>query len=149
MRSTHIGELDLPELPPKARIVHLFPSMPDGTLISMRKLNRVVGLDSQAGTVTAEGGILFYELAEQLHPAGRALHNLPSLPHFSVVGACATGTHGSGDGNRCLATSIRGMEIVAADGELVEVPAEVLPATAIGLGAFGVVARVTLLTEPA
>ena len=33
------------------------------------------------------------------HDAGFALHNLASLPHISVAGACATATHGSGDRN--------------------------------------------------
>ncbi len=119
----------------------------DGTLVSLRRLNRVVAIDRDASTVLFEGGILHYELTDHLHRAGFALHNLPSMPHFNVVGACATGTHGSGDTNRCLAAAIRGMEIVTAGGDLVEVPAADLPATAIGLGAFGVVARMTLEIE--
>ena len=39
---------------------------------------------------------------------GYALPNLASLPHISVAGAVATGTHGSGDGNGNLATAVRG-----------------------------------------
>ena len=35
MQSTHVGELDFPGLPKEARIVHLFPSMPDSVLISI------------------------------------------------------------------------------------------------------------------
>ena len=50
-------------------------------------------------TVTVAAGMRFGELVGRLHDAGRALHNLGSLPHISVAGACATGTHGSGDGN--------------------------------------------------
>ena len=121
----------------------------DGALVSLRRLNRVVGIDSAASTVSVEGGILHYELAEPLQQAGLALANLPSKPHFSVVGSSATGTHGSGDTNRCLASAIRGLEIVTAEGDLVEIPADDLPATAIGLGAFGAVARVDLEVEPA
>jgi len=121
----------------------------DRTLISLRKLNRVIEIDNAASSVTFEGGILYHELAGHLDQAGRALHNLPSLPHFSAVGACSTGTHGSGDSNRCLASAIRGMQIVTAEGDLIEIPAADLPATAIGLGAFGVVARMTLETKPA
>ncbi len=121
----------------------------DGALVSLRRLNRVVEMDAAASTVTIEAGILYHELADHLQRAGLALHNVPSLPDFSVVGACATGTHGSGDSNRCLAAAIRGMEIVTAGGDLVEIPADDLAATAIGLGAFGVVARLTLEVEPA
>ena len=36
------------------------------------------------------------ELAPYLHENGYALHNLASLPHISIAGACATATHGSG-----------------------------------------------------
>ncbi len=121
----------------------------DGVLVSLRRLNRVVEIDTAASTVTFEGGILHHELADHLWRAGLALHNLPSHPHFSVVVACDTGTHGSGDTNRCLAAAIRGMEIVTAEGDLIEIPAAELTATAIGLGAFGVVARMTLETESA
>ena len=41
------------------------------------------------------------------------------------------------------------MEIVTADGDLVEIPANDLPAAAIGLGAFGAVVRLDLEVEPA
>ena len=40
-----------------------------------------------------------------------------SLPHISVAGAVATGTHGSGDANGSLATSVVGLDLVTADGE--------------------------------
>ena len=43
---------------------------------------------------------------------------LGSLPHISVAGACATGTHGSGDANQSLAGSVIALEMVTADGEL-------------------------------
>ena len=37
------------------------------------------------------------EISARLHAAGFALPNLPSLPHISLAGAVATGTHGSGE----------------------------------------------------
>jgi len=48
-----------------------------------------------------------------------ALANLESLPHISIAGACATGTHGSGAANGSLATAVRALEMVTANGELV------------------------------
>ena len=41
---------------------------------------------------------------------GLALPNLGSLPHISVGGACATGTHGSGRTNGVLATSVSALD---------------------------------------
>ena len=48
------------------------------------------------------------------------LHNLASLPHISVAGACATAMHGSGDRNKNLATAVSAMEIVTANGEVID-----------------------------
>jgi xylitol oxidase len=89
-------------------------------------------------------------LAERLEASGYALHNMGSLPHISVAGATATGTHGSGDGNGILATAIAAVELVTADGSLrtVDRSSPDLPAVAIGLGAFGVITRLTLDIQP-
>ena len=71
--------------------------------------------------VACGGAVRYGELAEALHPAGRALHNLASLPHIAVAGAIATATHGSGDRNGNLATAVRALELVTSDGSLVRV----------------------------
>jgi xylitol oxidase len=75
---------------------------------------------------------------------------LASLAEISVGGATATGVHGSGNGLGCLATQIRSMELILADGSVQYVfhndPR--LKALAVGLGAFGVVTAVELGIEP-
>ena len=55
----------------------------------------MVALDEAARTVTVEAGIRYGELSQHLHERGFALHNLASLPHISVAGACATGVQAS------------------------------------------------------
>ena len=67
-------------------------------------------------TVSVTGGTRYGELAAELHAQGYALHNTGSLPHISVAGATATGTHGSGDANGILPTAIVALEVVRADG---------------------------------
>ena len=67
--------------------------------------------------VACGGAVRYGELAEALHPHGRALHNLASLPHIAVAGAIATATHGSGTGN--LATAVRALELVTSSGDVV------------------------------
>ncbi len=124
----------------------------DGDLVSLAALPRLVEVDALAGTVTIDGGIRYGELATILHDRGWALANLASLPHISVAGACATGTHGSGVENGNLATAIRALQIVSASGDLVEVSdeddPELIEGLAVGLGAFGIVTRLTLTVEP-
>ena len=130
---------------------HSFNAIADtsGDLISMTKLDGVIAIDRDRGTVTVEAGITYGALGERLHAEGLALTNMGSLPHFSVVGACATGTHGSGDGNGGLATQLVALDFVTGNGELMTVSKSDpdFGAIAIGLGAFGIVARATLAVE--
>src|SRR5690349_25103399 len=90
-------------------------------------------------------------VATALAQRGVALHNLASLPHISVGGAIATATHGSGVGNGNLATAVAGLELVLSSGDLVRLARgdDEFAGAAVGLGALGVVTRVTLDVEPA
>lgn len=124
----------------------------DGDQVSLTALARLIEIDTQARTVTVDGGIRYDELAPYLHGRGMALANLASLPHISVAGACATATHGSGVANGNLATAVVGMQFVTAGGEVVEISRDrdpgLMDALAVGLGAFGIVTRLTLAIEP-
>jgi len=111
-----------------------------------------IHIDATTMTASVTGGTSYGLLISELESRGFALHNTGSLPHISVAGATATATHGSGDGNGngILSTAISAVDLVTADGSLVTVDrsSEHLPALAVGLGAFGVIARVTLDIEP-
>jgi xylitol oxidase len=134
---------------------HSFNGIADTTAshLSLRKLNRVIELDRARRRVTVEAGISYGELSRFLHGSGFALHNLASLPHISVAGACATATHGSGDRNRGLASAVRAIELVRSDGEIVEFsrdrPNDDVEGAIVALGALGVATRVTLDVVPA
>jgi alditol oxidase len=142
---------------------HSFSTIADttGDLISLDGLPRTVRIDpgrlGAAGqpSVTVDAAIRYGDLAARLDQAGYALHNLASLPHIAVAGACATGTHGSGDSNGSLATAVSAIELVTADGELVtlnrangEFSAE-FGGMVVALGALGIVTSVTLDIVPA
>ncbi|GAA2603771.1 alditol oxidase [Dactylosporangium fulvum] len=115
-------------------------------LVSVAGLPQEISIDAEEGTVSVAAGVRYGELAAHLHAAGYALHNLGSLPHISVAGAVATGTHGSGAGLGNLATAIAGLQLVTADGELVELRRDdpAFAGSVVSLGALGVVVRVTL-----
>jgi alditol oxidase len=93
--------------------------------------------------VTVSGAMRLGRMAQHLHSFGLAVPNLPSLPHISIAGACATGTHGSGTGN--LATFVRSMQVVSHDGAIVTLG----PETAVHLGRLGIVTTLTLDLVPA
>jgi alditol oxidase len=101
-------------------------------------------------TVSVTDGTRYGSLAAELQSQGYALHNTGSLPHISVAGATATGTHGSGDRNGILSTAVSAVELVKADGSLVTVDRSNpdLKALAVGLGAFGIVTRLVLEVQP-
>ncbi|MEV8228978.1 FAD-binding protein [Streptomyces sp. NPDC079167] len=123
----------------------------DGALISVAGLPRSIEIDREARTATVSAGLRFGELTGTLHRNGFALHNLGSLPHISVAGACATGTHGSGVGNRSLPGAVRALELVTADGGILSLERgdADFDGAVVSLGALGVVTRLTLDLVPA
>ncbi len=112
-----------------------------------------VSIDADAKTVTVGAGITYGQLAPLLDRQGWALHNLASLPHISVAGSISTGTHGSGETNGNLASAVSAIEFVSATGEFERLSrakdGETFRGAVVGLGALGVITRVTLDVQPA
>ncbi|EGD41471.1 sorbitol oxidase [Nocardioidaceae bacterium Broad-1] len=129
---------------------HSFTDLADtsGVLVSLDALESSPSLAGEV--VRVPGGMRYGELAAWLEERGRALPNLASLPHISVAGAVATGTHGSGIRNGSLATSVTALEIVDGRGELVRVEAGSpdFAGAVVGIGALGVVTHLELATSP-
>ena len=121
-----------------------------GTLVSTRGLPLTLQVDAGSAEAEVPGALTYAEVGAELHRQGWALPNMGSLPHISVAGACATGTHGSGVGNGCLATSVVGVELVRADGSLLTARSEDpdFPGLVLSLGALGVVTRLWLRLLP-
>lgn len=124
-----------------------------GDLILLDRLPTAVTVHAAAGTVTLTGPVRYCDLVEPLNEAGLALPNLAALTQITVAGACSTGTHGSGDAQRCLADSVLAVQLIDADGQLQELSRETLGADfagcAVSLGAIGAITGITLRTEPA
>src|SRR3954451_3824308 len=129
---------------------HSFNRIADtsGTLVSVQDLPEVIEVGDRGVTVSA--GLRYGEITAALEARGLALHNLGSLPHISVAGACSTGTHGSGDSNRPLAAAVNSITFVTADGELVTLSREDADfnGSIVSLGALGVTVSLTLDVEP-
>ncbi|GAA3794319.1 FAD-binding protein [Streptomyces phyllanthi] len=122
----------------------------EGVLLSLAALPTAVEVDTAARTVRVGGGVRYAELAATVHRHGLALPNMASLPHISVAGSVATGTHGSGDANGPLASAVREVELVTADGETAVIGRDDLrfAGAVTSLGALGVVTALTLDLEP-
>lgn len=133
---------------------HSFNGIADSTenMLSLSQLAPIIEIDEARQTVTVSGGMRYGDFCDQLHEAGYALHNLASLPHISVVGACATATHGSGEGNGNLATAVSALELVTANGDVVTLSrdkdGDSFAGAVVHLGALGIVTKITLDIQP-
>ena len=123
---------------------------PEGVLLSIADLPPVIDVDTAARTVRVSGGVRYAELARAVYTRGLALPNMASLPHISVAGSVATGTHGSGVGNGPLSSAVREVELITADGSVLTIGRDDprFGGAVTSLGALGVVTALTLDLVP-
>ena len=123
---------------------------PEGVLLSIADLPPVIDVDTTARTVRVSGGVRYAELARAVYTRGLALPNMASLPHISVAGSVATGTHGSGVGNGPLSSAVREVELITADGSVLTIGRDDprFGGAVTSLGALGVVTALTLDLVP-
>jgi len=105
------------------------------------------------GLVTVQAGMTLHRLNAVLAREGWALTNLGDIDRQTVAGALSTGTHGTGAAFGGLATQVRALQLVTADGTVLDCSAaehpDVLSVARLGLGALGVLSTVTLQAVPA
>ncbi|MCC9193721.1 FAD-binding protein [Arthrobacter sp. zg-Y916] len=122
-----------------------------GLLLDLGRLQGLVHADRDSGQVTLLGGTRLYRIPGLLAPYGLGMPNLGDIDRQTISGAVSTGTHGTGAGFGGLATQVVGLTLVQPDGGLLTIGADdpLLPAAALGLGALGIIASVTLQCVPA
>jgi xylitol oxidase len=118
----------------------------DGLQVSLERLPRTIEVDGDV--VRVPGGLRYGTLAVEMLTHRLALGNLASLPHISVAGAVATGTHGSGLANGSLATAVRAIELVTGTGELIRLRGADLAGAVVNVGVLGIVTSLDLAVEP-
>jgi FAD-linked oxidoreductase len=125
----------------------------DGVLLRPEGLTRLRSADAETGLVTAEAGMPLKVLNELLAREGLALANMGEIAEQTLAGAAQTATHGTGRTAGSLASQIAGLELVLADGSIVNCSADELPdlfdAARAGVGALGIVTAITWQTVPA
>jgi len=154
-RPTSLEQLqDVVAASPRIRALgtrHSFNDLADSDeLVTLEGMPAAIAIDAESETVSFSAGLRYGDLGVVLERAGWALRNLASLPHISVGGAVATGTHGSGDANGTLSRAVSGLVLVTASGDIRSIsPADPeFDGAVVALGALGVVHRITLDIEP-
>lgn len=125
----------------------------EGVLVELDRHNRILSVDRERGTVTAQAGITIVELSAALAAHRLAMENIGDVGYQTIGGAISTATHGTGERLRNLSSQVAGLRMVLADGSTLECSAERDPeafgAAQVGLGALGVISTVTLRCVPA
>src|SRR4051812_19108630 len=129
---------------------HSFSAVADtgGTLIATEHLTFVDPVAD--GAVRVGAGARYGDASRVLAAQGSAFANLPSLSHVTVAGAVATATHGSGAVEPSLASAVQSLELVRADGSLVEIGRADpdFAGAVVALGGLGVVTALTSKVVP-
>lgn len=123
----------------------------EGVLLHLGRMNKVLATDVESGQVRVQAGLSLHDLNPQLKALGLALPNLGDVDPQSVAGAVSTGTHGTGHKLHGISNAVRGVQLVTAAGDLLEID-ENHPwfgASRVTLGALGIITEVTLQCVPA
>ncbi|MGB4135277.1 MAG: D-arabinono-1,4-lactone oxidase [Microbacterium sp.] len=124
-----------------------------GVLLELDDMQGLVAADRETGLVTLLAGTRLHRIPALLAPHGLAMENLGDIDRQSISGAISTGTHGTGARFGGIATQVRGLTLITAEGEFLRIDAEqnsaLLPGAVVGLGALGIVVEVTLQCVPA
>lgn len=116
------------------------------------RLDGVHSIDRETGLVTVDAGIPLHRLNPLLARHGLAMEILGDIDRQTIAGAVSTGTHGSGAAFGSIPTQLRGLELVLADGSVVQCSATERPdlydAARVSIGALGVITKVTLQCVP-
>jgi L-gulono-1,4-lactone dehydrogenase len=124
----------------------------DGCLIRLDRYNKVLGVDREAATITAQAGITILQLSDALAHFGLAMENMGDVGYQTISGAISTATHGTGEKLGNISSQVVGLSLALANGSVLECSAakkpEVFKAARVSLGALGAISTVTLRCVP-
>ncbi|KKY26942.1 putative sugarlactone [Diplodia seriata] len=115
-------------------------------MMNLDRYNKIERIDREKGVVHVQAGIRLYQLNEAALEHGLTMPNLGSINQQSIVGAMATGTHGSSLKHGLLSGAVRSLRMVLANGSVVLCSAEqnvdLFRAALVSLGALGIIVEV-------
>jgi FAD/FMN-containing dehydrogenase len=120
----------------------------NGLHLDMRRLDQLVWVRPSERTVRVQAGMRWRALQDHLDPLGLAVKTMQSYANFTVGGSVSVNAHGRYVGHGPIGHTVRALQLVLADGSIVEASRtdnEALFRAAIGgYGAVGVITEIEL-----
>lgn len=120
----------------------------DSLHVDLRELNRLVWLKPEQKIVRVQAGMRWRRLQDLIDPHGLSVRTMQTYANFTVGGSVSVNVHGRYVGHGPIVHSVRALQLVLADGQLVEASRTENPdlfrAAIGGYGALGVVTEVEL-----
>jgi FAD/FMN-containing dehydrogenase len=115
-----------------------------GLHLDMRRLSGLVWLRPSERTVRVQAGMRWRDLQDHLDPLGLAVKTMQSYANFTVGGSVAVNAHGRYVGHGPVGNSVRALQLVLADGSVVEATREVnRELFRAAVGGYGIAAVIT------
>lgn len=119
---------------------------PDSLHLDMRGMNRVLALDPERRVVRVQAGITWRDLQAAIDPHDLSVSIMQSYSNFTVGGSVSVNCHGRYVGKGPLVNSVRAVQMVRADGRILELTpeSELFRGLFGGYGGLGAVTEVEL-----
>jgi FAD/FMN-containing dehydrogenase len=116
--------------------------------IDMRRFNRILAFSPEQKEITVQAGTRWRAVQERIDPANLSVQIMQSYSNFTVGGSVSVNAHGRYVGRGPIIQSVKSLQIVLADGSLVEASPEHNPEIFYGViggyGGLGVITEATL-----
>ncbi len=125
----------------------------EGSIVSLANFTGLLAHDAASLQAEFGAGTRIADMGEPLKSIGQALPNMADIDYQTLAGAISTSTHGTGPKFGSYSSTVVGLRLVTAKGEVLDLDAQHQPelfnAARCSLGSLGVITRVRLQNRKA
>jgi FAD/FMN-containing dehydrogenase len=121
---------------------------PNGLVIDMNKLNKIVSLNKKDKTITVQAGATWYDIQQYIDRYNLSVKAMQSYNNFSIGGSISVNAHGRDVAYGSVINGIKSLEIMLANGELITADrthnTNLFNAAIGGYGLLGIITQATI-----
>ncbi len=125
---------------------------PESLHVDMRHYNKVISINTASNEIRVQAGATWRQIEEALEPYNLAIRIMQTYSNFTVGGSLSVNVHGRYIGEGALVRSVRSIQMVLADGSVVEASpdqhADIFYGAIGGYGGLGIITEATLSVVP-